>query len=230
MKNSIELEQFSGPLDLLLSLIQEQKLAISEISLAKVTEQFMAYLDTLEERRAEELADFLLIASRLLLLKSRALVSQFAPEEDEGPSLADQLRLYEQFVLAAKQVNKLWLAPERSSFRVEPARKLSGFVPPANLTLDALRAQLAQLIARLTPLQALPETRMDRAISMKQKIDYIRALLRQGKSIHFYDIINQSSNRTELIVSFLALLELVKEQFLALRQEEVFGDIVIQRV
>ena len=231
MKNSVELEQFSGPLDLLLALIQEQKLSISEISLSTVTEQFMTYLDTLEENRADELADFLLIASRLLILKSRALVSQFVPEEEEGPSLAEQLRLYEQFVQAAKQVNKFWLGPKRSSFRVEPPRRRGAvFVLPTNVSLEALRVQLAQLIARLTPLQALPETRIDRAISMKQRIDHIRSILRTGHPVNFYDIIKPAANRTELIVSFLALLELVKEQFLAMRQEEVFGDIVINKL
>src|SRR3989338_1878896 len=110
MKRELTLDQFSGPLDLLLSLLEESKLNISEVSLSSITEQYLTYLDTLEDNRAEELADFLVVGSRLLLLKSKMLLPQFAPEEDEGTSLEEQLRLYKVFLEASKGVNRLWQA------------------------------------------------------------------------------------------------------------------------
>ena len=231
MEVSLQLEQFSGPLDLLLSLIAEEELDVSEVALSRVTEQFLQYLDTLENRRAEELADFLVVASRLLLLKSRTLLPQFAFEaDDEGPSLADQLRLYKQFVEASKQLNTLWMSDRVASGRTEPPRKPLGFVPPVNVTLDMLHERMVQLVARLTPPKPLPETHIDRAISMKQKIDEIRHLLSRSGRIHFGSILHQAKNRTEVIVSFLAILELVKQKTVAVTQDELFGDIVIQRV
>lgn len=231
MDVELRLDKFSGPLDLLLSLIHEEKLDITTVALAKVTEQYMAYLDTLTERRAEELADFLVIAARLLLLKSRMLLPQFThPEEDEGPSLADQLRLYQQFAEAAKKLNRRWMKGERAVFRAEPPRKLEGFMPSVNVTLSTLHERMVQLVARLTPPKPLPETRMDKAISMKEKLDEIRRTLARAKSASFHDLLHDAKNRTEIIVSFLAILELVKQKLIAVRQEEGFGDIIVRRV
>jgi segregation and condensation protein A len=230
MDVELRLDKFSGPLDLLLTLIQEEKLDIAEISLANVTEQFLRYLDTLEERRAEELADFLVIGSRLLLLKSRMLLPQFSPpEEEDGPSLADQLRLYKQFAEAAKRLNRRWMKGERAVFRAEPPRKPEGFVPPVNVALSTLHERMVQLVARLTPPTPLPETRMDKAISMKEKLDEIRRMLARAKSASFHDLLRDAKNRTEIIVSFLAVLELVKQKLAAVRQEDEFGDIIVER-
>ncbi len=108
------LEQFTGPLDLLLSLIDGQKLNISELSLSNVTEQFLNHLDKIENKKPEELADFLVIATRLLFIKSNRLLPQFTLEEDEGPSLEDQLRVYRAFVEASKKLNKRWIFRDHS--------------------------------------------------------------------------------------------------------------------
>jgi segregation and condensation protein A len=230
MNVELQLEKFSGPLDLLLSLVGEEKLDITDIALSRVTEQFLTYIDTLEDGRAAEMADFLVVASRLLLLKSRMLLPQFAPEEDEGATLADQLRLYKQFADAAKQLNRLWEKGEHAAFRVEPPRPPLGFVPPTNVTLSALHNRMVQLIARLTPPKPLPETRIDKTVSVKQKIDDIRRALARMKETSFHAMLRDARSRSEIIVSFLAVLELVKQQTVFLRQEETFGDIVIQRV
>ncbi len=227
--HTLELPQFSGPLDLLLALIQEEKLTITEVSIAKVTEQFLRYLDTLEERRPEELADFLVIAARLLLLKSRTLIPQFGAIEDEGPSLEDQLRLYKDFVEASKLFHKRWLSSVESVFRVEPTQKPLTFVSPTNVTLEVLRKHMLQLITRLTPPKPLPQTHIDKAVSMKQKIDQIRSGLRQAGDVHFHALRADAQNKTEVIVSFLALLELVKMKVISLKQDEGFGDIIVQK-
>ncbi len=229
MSHTVKLAQFEGPFDLLLSLVDGEKLTLSEIALSQVTEQFLRHLDTLEETRAEELADFLVVAARLLLLKSKMLLPQFSPEEDEGPGLEDQLRLYKAFVEASKKLNKQWLSGERSAFRNEPPRRPDGFAPPADVTLARLHASMVQLVKRLTPPKPLPTTHIDRAVSLKERIDTIRRLLSEKSRINFHDVLTSSRNKTEVIVSFLALLELVKLRTISLHQEEEFSDIVIER-
>ncbi|OGH77790.1 MAG: hypothetical protein A2469_00920 [Candidatus Magasanikbacteria bacterium RIFOXYC2_FULL_40_16] len=226
----IKLEQFSGPLDLLLSLIKDNELNITELALSEITEQYLKYLDKLEDNRAEELADFLVIGTRLLYLKSRLLLPQFGPEEEEGPSLEEQLKLYKTFVDLSRKVNKLWNYKDRSVFRVEPPRKAESFVAPVNLDKSVLYDNMVQLLNRLKPLKPLPETRIDKAISMKEKLDKIRNILKKNKSINFLELLENANNRTEVIVSFLALLELVKQKAVILKQEATFADIAIERV
>lgn len=227
----IRLSQFTGPYDLLLSLVGEKKLNISELALSEVTEQFLRYVDGLPNHKAEELADFLVVATRLVLLKARMLLPQFAVEDDDGDgSLEDQLRLYKQFVDASKKINKLWLSPELGFFRFESPRRPAGFLPGAFVTSDRLHDAMLQLVRRLTPPKPIPETSIDRAISLKERIDRIRDLLKKTGKINFYELVSESGNKTEVIVSFLALLELVKQKTLTLYQDDAFGDIVIERV
>ncbi|HYE60093.1 MAG TPA: segregation/condensation protein A [Candidatus Kapabacteria bacterium] len=229
MPAQITLEQFSGPFDLLLTLIDKQKVSITEIALADVTEQFLTHLDTLEANREEELADFLVVASRLLLLKSKMLLPQFLPEEEDGPGLEEQLKLYKQFVDASKRLNALWLDSRESVFREEPSRMPEGFHPGDNVTLERIHATMVQLVRRLTPPKPLPETHIDRAVSMKERIDHIRRVLERSSRLSFHEVLENATNKTEIIVSFLAILELLKQKTIFLHQEDTFADIVIER-
>lgn len=223
-------EKFNGPLEVLLQLIDERKLPITEISISSVTEQFLQYLETLEETDPDELADFLVIAARLLLMKSRALLPAFAPEPDEGPSLVDQLRLYKQFVAVSKHIEKRWLAPDKSYGRVEPVRVVVSAELPANVTMSHLRASMVKLVARLKPPKPLPRTLIDRTVSLKEKIEFVKNLILKQGSVRFFDAIAQAENKTDVIVGFLAVLELVKQHTISIHQAEQFGDIVIKKV
>ena len=222
--------EFSGPLDVLLTLIQDQKLSISEVSLSKVTEQYLEYLDRLEEKKPEEMVDFLVIAARLLLMKSRALLPLVFPEEEEGPDLAEQLRLYQMFVSASRALNQRWGTTARSYERLEPLHPLIHPVAPGNMTLASVHESMLQLVRRLKPPKPLPETHMDKTVSLKEKIDYIRRLISSKTSVHFSALLNDAHNKTEVIVSFLALLELVKQKALFVHQDTAFADIVLKRV
>ncbi len=225
-----KLQQFTGPLDLLLNLVGEQKMDISEVSLSTVTEQYLKYLEQIETKEPEEMADFLLIAARLLLLKSKKLLPMLQPEEDEGPSLEDQLRLYQAFVEASKKLNKRWLSGARADFRVEPARCPKEFVPPKNLNQKLLQEFFLKLLQRIKPLPELPQARMDKAVSVRDKIETIRALLQKAESVSFRELLGKASNRSEIIASFLALLELVKAENIVLRQKKTFEDILIEKL
>lgn len=223
-------EGFSGPLDLLLSLIDEQKLSLSELSLSQVTEQYLVYLDKMEEKKPEEMADFLVVATRLLLLKSKQLLPQFSLEEDDGPSLEEQLRLYKKFIEVAKKLNKNWISGERAIFRVEPTRKQTEFCPPANLSISSLQQSIEKLLNRIKPPKPLPRTHVDKAVLMKEKINQIRNWLKEKKSFSLSQILNDSKNKTEVIVTFLSLLELVKAKDLLLKQDNNFSDILVEKI
>jgi len=224
-----KLKQFSGPLDLLLSLIDDDKLSLSELSLSQVTEQYLGYLDQMEERKPEELADFLVIATKLLLLKSKQLLPQLTLEEEEGASLEDQLRLYKKFVEAAKKLNKQWLNGQRTAFRVEPTRRPTEFIMPDNATVDKMHESLTKLLKRITPLKPLPRITVDKTVLMREKIKNIRNLLSKKGKLSFKEILENSNNRTEIIVCFLSLLELTKKSEASLQQTENFTDIVVEK-
>lgn len=222
------LQQFEGPLDLLLSLLQEKKLEVSTISISEVTDQFLNHIETLEESDPEELADFLLVATRLLLMKSRALLPLLMPEEDEGVSLEEQLRLYKALVDASKAINARWQSVKRAVFRIEPVRQSTGFVAPENVSVESLRESMMHLIERIAPAKMLPQISIEKTVSVKERIMQLRDLLRSKKSFRFTDVLDKK-NKSELIVGFLALLELVKQRHVFLAQTGSFQEITVTR-
>lgn len=230
MAAAITLEQFQGPLDLLLSLIEEEKMVITDISLSHVTEEFFKYLDTLEEKNPEELADFLVVASKLVFLKSKNLLPYLYPKEDEGSSLADQLKLYKRYADASKLVLQLWDLGQVAYGRIEPPTPVEGFLMPLNATGEHLKNSFLFLLKRLKPIAALPQVSIDRTISVKQKIESIFKALQSIKNINFGDVVKGATSRTEVIVSFLAVLELVKQERVHANQTDTFGDFVLTRV
>ncbi|HSR89447.1 MAG TPA: segregation/condensation protein A [Candidatus Udaeobacter sp.] len=230
MSTELKLEKFEGPLDLLLQLVDQEKLSITEIALAKVTEQFFSYLDKLEENRSEELADFLTVAVRLVYLKSHHLLQYALPkEEDTGPGLADQLKLYKQYVDASKTVNNLWGENKVAYGRTEPPVKNEEFTLPINAAADNLHKSMVFLVNRLKPLEPLPKVTIDHSISVKQKIDSIRHLLKNGRELSFNNLLAAAQNKTEIIVSFLAILELVKEKSINFKQTNSFADLLVTK-
>jgi len=230
MNAEFKLQQFSGPLDLLSSLIDDKKLNVSELSLSEVTEQFLNHLDKIENKKPEDFADFLVVATRLLFIKSNRLLPQFVLEEEEGASLEDQLRVYRAFVDVSKKLNKLWLDPNRSVFRSEPSRKAEEFTVSKNFTTDNLLGGFANLLKKIEPPKPLPKTHIDKNVSVKETIERIRKMLNSSKNTSFSEVLQNSKNRTEVIIGFLALLELVKGKSIALKQNKNFSDILINKV
>ncbi len=226
----ITLDQFSGPFSLLITLIEDEKLSISEVSLSKVTEQYLAYLEGLEEKKAEELSDFLLVASRLLLLKARLLLPQLMPEEDEGPNLADQLRLYKMFVKASRHIQSSWLSDAASYGRVEGVQKATEFVIPENVTLRSFHESMIRLLKRIRPPKPLPEVNIDKAVSLRDTIDRFKNLVKKLNQMTFDQCLSEKGNKTEILISFLAILELVKQRMITLQQESAFDTIHIQKI
>lgn len=223
-------EKFNGPLDLLLQLIEKADLNITEISLAQVTEQYVEYLEQLVEIEPEELADFLVIAGRLLLLKSRALLPYLETEIEEE-SLETQLKLYKEFIEASKKIEAM-LKQERFSFsRTRPPAKTEiEFSPPPNLVVGDLKNCFLVVLKKLDPLVKLPRQMMEKTISLQQKILELKDIISSQKNIKFHNLISNAQNRTEIIINFLAILELLKQRHLTVKQHGTFNDILIERL
>ncbi|MFA7245338.1 MAG: segregation/condensation protein A [Candidatus Magasanikbacteria bacterium] len=233
MKNNLQIQskEFSGPLDLLLSLLDEKKMEISEISISAVTEPFLNYLESLEEIEAEELSDFLVVAAKLLLLKSRSLLPQIDNDEESDINLDEQLRLYRRFVEVSHKLHKMWLDEKKTAYpHIEEIKKATEIVRPINFSLETLSQSMVQLLKRLQPPKALPRTYIDKTITIKEKIDKMKEMLKANKKVSFKKLIETATSRTEVIVSFLAVLELIKQNDIVLRQDESFGDIELSKI
>lgn len=230
MATEIKLEKFHGPLDLLLQLIDREEMNITEVSLSEVTEQFVEYLEKIGEDSSEELADFLVVATRLVYLKSRVLLPYLNPEEDDGPSLADQLKMYQQYVEASKKIQMFWEQNRVAYGRMEPPIKVNEFVLPANAGTSDLLVTFERLLARLKPINPLPKIAMDRGVTVKEKVKNILDVLKSNKAISFNALVNSAENRTDVIVSFLALLELMRDLKITIEQTGSFADMQIKSV
>lgn len=228
-----KLEQFEGPLDLLIQMIEQEKLDISQVSLAAIAEQFVHHIESNPNTiNGHELADFLVVATQLLLLKSRLLVPHVEMEDDLNPqSLETQLKLYRRFVDAAKRLQtridqRLFLYPRQASTAlIQPA-----FRPPVGLQAEHLHAYMKDVLDRLKPIIILPQSVMEKTVTLHEKMTQIQSLLKQAKGLSFRRILSEARSKTEQIVSFLALLELVKQEEVEARQNAAFDDIIVDRL
>lgn len=227
----IKLDKFEGPLDLLLQLIESEDLPITEVSLAKVTEQYVEYLQTLEQKNPDELADFLVVAAKLLLIKSRVLLPALEVDlEEDGFSLEDQLKLYREYAAASRRVGQ-FISKHRFAFAREKALFQTGvFAPPIGVTPKKLVAVFLDVLSALLPIMELPKSAVLRTLSIKEKIEELRSLILKRAETSFSAMIRGARNKTEIIVSFLALLELIKQKIINVSQENIFEDISIKRI
>ncbi|MCB9421269.1 MAG: segregation/condensation protein A [Ardenticatenaceae bacterium] len=229
----ISLPVFSGPLDLLLHLIERQEFDITTISLVKVTEQYLAQIEQLKENRIENLIDFLVVAARLVQIKSRALLPQtivFAgdeEEEDPAEALIRQLKAYKRFKQAAVWFQAREEAGLRTYLRVAPPPKLDGELDMTGITLDTLITAVQEALAR-------GETKTDsvaiarpRRVTIEGQISLLRKRLKQYGRSQFHDLLPAKAERVEVAITLLAVLELIKRRELTASQPELFGPIEV---
>lgn len=230
--HAIKLEQFEGPLDLLLELVEQQKLEISQVSLAQVTEQFLGYLQHAEKLHLEELADFLVVAAKLLLIKSRILIPSLAQEDGDEIDLEQQLKIYREYYEAAKKMHARILE-RRYSFSRNVSLKLlpteRSFRPPVHVTSDDLGRFFKAVLKRLEPFITIPEEVIIKTVNIREKIETIKQRILAEASINFQSLLSSTTSRTDIIVTFLALLELVKLRAIAVVQDDMFSPIQVQR-
>lgn len=230
--HKVKVEEFEGPLDLLLQLIEEQKLEITKVSLAQVTEQYIKILNSAQDQvRVEELADFLVVAARLLLIKSKALLPFLEWEEEEEEDLTKQLKIYKEYLEAMKVIQEM-LGKKKFAF-ARPKMFIKQeveFSPPKKLQKDDLARTFEEILRGLDPLINLPQQVIKKSINIQEKISQIRQRLYREATTNFSEILKEAKDKTEIIVSFLALLELIKQRTVTATQSENFNDITIERI
>jgi len=226
----IKIDQFEGPLDLLLQLIEGEKLDIAQISLATVTDQYLACLDR-ADLKPEDLADFLVIAAKLLLIKSKALLPGVVEDEAAGAELETQLKLYKEFLEASKVINKMILQRRFAYSREKlPSGIAPEFAPPPRLTAGKMRDIFMDVLKKIEPVVKLPEKKLEKVVSLEERIKNIREMIYNKAILNFREMLGGSRGRTDVIVNFLAVLELVKQRVVTVDQGELFEEIVIKKV
>lgn len=229
MSYAVKLESFEGPLDLLLQLIENEKMEITSVSLLQVTEPFVNHVRQNHGLiPPEDLADFLIVAAKLVYLKSKALLPTLHdPTLEDGPDLETQLRLYKAFVEASSKLAELEKLGRSSYARTYRPMKQEGpiFTPPEGVTSQMLQELYRQAIRRLEPLMALPKASVERAITIEQQIEALRHRVSKLMRSSFHRFLTEAKDKHEMVVSFLALLELVKQRIVQVDQEAHFSDI-----
>ncbi|MBI2096641.1 MAG: segregation/condensation protein A [Candidatus Sungbacteria bacterium] len=202
----IKQERFQGPLDLLLDLIEREKLPINEISLAGVTDEFLAKVKAMKVVDQEALAEFLVIAAQLMLIKSRSLLPHLELSQEEEESIEDlerRLELYRRLKILAEEITP-------------------------KLTAGGFWEAFAAVLRALPQLQKLAEEKLRKVISLEERIRDIQQRLTRRLERAFSEIVKGSKEKVDIIVSFLAILELAKQKLVTLHQKELFRDIIVK--
>lgn len=226
----VQLDFFEGPLDLLLQLIEGAKLDITEISLAAVTDQYLTFIEKREGVELRDLSQFLSVAAKLLLIKSKALLPMlsFTEEEEEDiEELKYQLALYARYKKAAKALRQQLGKEQPITTRPTYIGGHIGYVAPRSVRVQTLYQNCLTFLDKQEIAETLPEETLKKIISLEERIQEMRSLLLKTESALFHDLHNDSKD--EKIVSFLAVLELVKQKLIAVRQEALFQEIHIMK-
>ncbi len=228
----VKVSQFEGPLDLLLSLIEQRQLDITTIALAEVTEQFLQYLKQLKLIDPTSLADYLAIAAKLLVIKSKAILPtlELEPEEEDAAfDLEAKLILYKQFKEVAKYFKILDNKRKQGFLRTVTSEQKVSFYPDPKVGTKELHKAILTVLNSLKELDSLPKAKLKEAISIQEKIDHLRGNLSDKIETKLSDILKSAKNKDEVIVTFLALLELIKQKIFVADQEALFADVVIKK-
>lgn len=233
----VKLEVFEGPLDLLYHLVQEQEIDIWDIPIARITEQYLQYLDAMRELDIEVAAEFLVMAARLVYIKAKMLLpdQREATEEEEGgdprAGLAEALQEYALFKEAARRLSELGegrdaLLPRPHSFALPKGAPVYED-PTGGLTVEQLAEAFRKVLDSRKPPRPIPIPSVK--VSVAEKVAALRRFFGLRRRALFTSLFPQRATRPEIVATFLALLELVRRRFVLARQEEPFGPIVIER-
>jgi segregation and condensation protein A len=228
---TVQLPVFEGPLDLLLHLIERAELDITRVALAQVTDQFLAVLHTMKEQRMDLAASFIVVASRLLQIKSEALLprppEREAGEEDPGEALARQLRLYKQFKDVARLLHQRDADGLHTYLRMAPPSKVPPKLDWSRISLLGLKQAAEKALAVRPEPPPLGTMVKPPTVTIRDQIRRIVGSIRtEGRAV-FQRLMQGVCSRIEVVVAFLAMLELVKRRHVIARQTDLFGDIEI---
>jgi len=231
MKYSVKLPKFEGPLDLLLELIEEQKLDIAQVSIARVAGDYLEYVRNEENISLENLAEFVNIASKIILIKSRNILPtlEVTPEEEkEIKDLEHQLKEYRKYKEASAKLGLIFGKKVMFS-RDYLMGSTVAFAPPENFNLFDLKKRFQEIIDQIVLPEKVPEEAIRDIITLEEKINELQKTLETRIEIGFSQLKKSSKNNVEVIVNFLALLELVKQRIVSAEQSELFEEIKIKK-
>jgi len=229
----VDLPDFQGPLDLLLNLIEQEELDITKISLAHVTDQYLERLEILRETDPDELTDFLIIAAKLIFIKSEVLLPRppailiEEDQEDVGDELARQLILYKQFKEIATHLREIESEGIRSFVRVVPNIKIEPRLTPGDGSLEALLEAARQAMAIKAEDPDVDEMVSPEIVTIGQQMSRIWQKITNNKAVTFKELLPHTQSRIEIIVTLLAILELIKRNIIKVEQSHHFADITI---
>jgi segregation and condensation protein A len=233
----LQLPVFEGPLDLLLSLLDEHQLDITEVSLLAVTEQYLSYLREAEQLDLDAFADFIAIGARLLLMKSRALLPRdpdaepLAPEDEADPAaLVAALQEYRRFRQAAEHLRGIEEEGRTTFRRGAPPPDLPPSTGLDGTTLSSLMDILREVLERVPTEKPRPRGVPRESIRLADRVQALVDLLDREGHTSFRQLISHAQSRVAVIVEFLAVLELVKARYLEAQQSDAFGDIELVKV
>jgi segregation and condensation protein A len=223
----IKTEVFEGPLELLLSLIEKRKLMINDVSLAKVTDDFISYLQNREAYSIKDASEFLIIASTLLLIKSKSLLPGLNLTEEEKIDMQDlelKLKIYKKIKELSVHVKNTFGAHViffPNTRKIEPV-----FSPDVKMTKENIATAIYDVIKNLPKFEVKPKIKVVKVMSLEEMITNLTTRVQSSLKMSFKDFSGMGkAEKVNVIVSFLAMLELVKQGIIEVNQEDKFGDI-----
>lgn len=228
----LKIADFEGPIEVLLRLVEEKKLHISQVSLASVADDFIAHLEKIENSDKNQMANFIFVASTLMLIKSISLLPELKITEEEKGSIEDlerRLRVYARVKELSENVKKLY--GKKIIFARQASREIVPvFSPSSDLTLANLREAVNRVLANLPKMaEKLPQALVQKVISLEEVIENLATRVQTALKTSFRDFVRDKTEKVNVIVSFLGMLELVKRGIVSVEQGEHFSDISIEQ-
>jgi segregation and condensation protein A len=227
MPIAVKTPVYEGPLEVLLELIEKRKLLINDISLAQVADDYIARVNAMTELPVGETAEFVALAATLLLIKSRSLLPSLEISDDESRDIKElEYRLAVYQLLRDASVN-LGRMEEAYLFEGTPRELQPMYIPDPTATPSSLRAAAQTLIDGFPTTLTLPKVMVKTIISLEEMIDSMASRIQKAFKMSFKEF-SGKRERGEVIVGFLALLELVKQGIIRAQQDEQHGDITLE--
>ncbi len=226
----VKVGEFEGPLDLLLSLIEKRKLHISQVSLAQVADDYIGYLKSEDGQSMEAMANFIMVASTLMLIKSLALLPGLQLNEEERgdiSNLEDRLKQLQRVRELSQHVKELF-GQDMIFAQTERRRETIVFSPTDEIKIPNLLTAIKELIKNLPKPEILPEKIIKKVISLEEVISDLANRVSRAMKMSFNDFVKDKADKINVIVSFLGMLELVKQGAISIEQKAHFADIAME--
>ncbi|MEK7604537.1 MAG: ScpA family protein [Patescibacteria group bacterium] len=226
MPYTIKTPEYEGPFEILLDLIEERKLLVNDLALSQITEDFIQHVRAQADFPIEETATFIQIAATLILIKSKSLIPDLTLSEDENADVEDlkrRLAAYEKVREASRELGRAW--GHHPLFTIGERAIEPFFSPARDLSAGALAEALARVLAARKEVEELPEARVKPLVTIEEMMDALAKRVQSAMTLSFKEFSGSNKEKIEVIVSFLALLELVKQGAIEAEQFDQHGDI-----